>query len=70
MRIYFYDCADCVTLLRPKVGDCCVFCSYQAREIKLGELQKKNPTCFAQPLEPSPLVALRSSQNTMQWWMV
>jgi len=26
--IYFYDCAGCGTLLRPKAGDCCVFCSY------------------------------------------
>lgn len=26
--IYFYDCAGCGALLRPKAGDCCVFCSY------------------------------------------
>lgn len=25
---YFYECAHCKTLLRPKAGDCCVFCSY------------------------------------------
>ncbi|MBE8157851.1 MAG: hypothetical protein HAW59_00410, partial [Betaproteobacteria bacterium] len=25
---WFYDCAFCGTLLRPKKGDCCVFCSY------------------------------------------
>lgn len=25
---FFYQCADCGTLLRPKSGDCCVFCSY------------------------------------------
>ena len=25
---YFYECAGCKTLLRPKAGDCCVFCSY------------------------------------------
>jgi hypothetical protein len=25
---YFYDCTACGTLLRPKPGDCCVFCSY------------------------------------------
>jgi hypothetical protein len=24
----FYDCKGCRTLLRPKPGDCCVFCSY------------------------------------------
>jgi len=25
---YFYECAGCKTLLKPKAGDCCVFCSY------------------------------------------
>ncbi|WP_353253982.1 GDCCVxC domain-containing (seleno)protein [Salinisphaera sp. PC39] len=25
---YFYECAGCGELLRPKAGDCCVFCSY------------------------------------------
>lgn len=26
--LYFYECNGCGTLLRPKEGDCCVFCSY------------------------------------------
>jgi len=26
--LYFYRCGGCGTLLRPKPGDCCVFCSY------------------------------------------
>ena len=25
---YFYECTGCGALLRPKPGDCCVFCSY------------------------------------------
>lgn len=25
---YFYDCRACGVLLRPKAGDCCVFCSF------------------------------------------
>lgn len=25
---YFYECKHCKTLLKPKPGDCCVFCSY------------------------------------------
>ncbi|MDJ0827479.1 MAG: GDCCVxC domain-containing (seleno)protein [Rhodobacter sp.] len=25
---FFYDCRACHTVLRPKPGDCCVFCSY------------------------------------------
>ncbi len=25
---YFYECSGCDEVLRPKPGDCCVFCSY------------------------------------------
>jgi hypothetical protein len=25
---YFYECTSCKALLKPKAGDCCVFCSY------------------------------------------
>ena len=25
---FFYTCTSCKTLLKPKQGDCCVFCSY------------------------------------------
>ena len=25
---YFYECPACRTVLKPKPGDCCVFCSY------------------------------------------
>ena len=25
---YFYECTGCKMLLKPKHGDCCVFCSY------------------------------------------
>jgi hypothetical protein len=25
---YFYKCTNCGTILKPKQGDCCVFCSY------------------------------------------
>jgi hypothetical protein len=25
---YFYECTSCGELLKPKPGDCCVFCSY------------------------------------------
>jgi hypothetical protein len=26
--VYFFECRGCGTLLKPKRGDCCVFCSY------------------------------------------
>jgi hypothetical protein len=25
---YFYDCRGCGAVLKPRAGDCCVFCSY------------------------------------------
>jgi uncharacterized Zn finger protein len=25
---YFYRCTNCGQLLKPKAGECCVFCSY------------------------------------------
>ena len=25
---FFYECDNCKTVLKPKNGDCCVYCSY------------------------------------------
>ncbi|MCW5925255.1 MAG: hypothetical protein KIS77_23255 [Saprospiraceae bacterium] len=25
---FFYSCSNCQSMLKPKPGDCCVFCSY------------------------------------------
>lgn len=25
---FFYECKGCRTVLKPRAGDCCVFCSY------------------------------------------
>lgn len=25
---WFYDCKGCGTVMKPKPGDCCVYCSY------------------------------------------
>ena len=32
---YFYECAGCKALLKPKAGDCCVFCSYGGRAMSV-----------------------------------
>lgn len=29
--VYFYECPGCRLVLRPRPGDCCVFCSYGDR---------------------------------------
>ena len=30
--VFFYECENCKTMLRPLAGDCCVFCSYGSTE--------------------------------------
>ncbi|WP_412069979.1 GDCCVxC domain-containing (seleno)protein [Rubrivirga sp. IMCC43871] len=29
--VFFWDCPACAAVIRPKAGDCCVFCSYADR---------------------------------------
>ena len=41
--IYFYQCTGCGTLLRPKLGDCCVFCSYGS--VPCPPIQAAQPCC-------------------------
>ena len=42
---YFYECTGCHTLLRPKPGDCCVFCSYASVPCPPIQLADGNPLC-------------------------
>ena len=41
---YFYKCANCKTTLKPKQGDCCVFCSYGS--VKCPPIQINKSCCF------------------------
>ena len=38
--IYFYECKGCLKLLRPKTGDCCVFCSFGSVKCPPVQLEK------------------------------
>ncbi|HTD03968.1 GDCCVxC domain-containing (seleno)protein [Undibacterium sp.] len=40
---FFYECTQCKTLLRPKAGDCCVFCSYGS--VKCPPMQAQGGCC-------------------------
>jgi alkylmercury lyase len=42
---YFYECTGCRTLLRPKPGDCCVFCSYGSVPCPPIQAADGNPMC-------------------------
>jgi hypothetical protein len=40
---FFYECTGCGVLLKPKSGDCCVFCSY--RSVKCSSRQLDQGRC-------------------------
>ena len=41
--IFFYECKQCRELLRPKPGDCCVFCSFGS--VKCPPVQLERGCC-------------------------
>ncbi|RRB13426.1 GDCCVxC domain-containing (seleno)protein [Larkinella knui] len=41
--MYFYQCTNCQVVLKPKQGDCCVFCSYSP--VKCPPLQLSKSCC-------------------------
>jgi hypothetical protein len=40
---FFYECENCKTVLRPKQGDCCVYCSYGT--VKCPPIQAGDKCC-------------------------
>jgi hypothetical protein len=42
---FYYECTNCKTLLRPKAGDCCVFCSYGS--VSCPPIQAEQSFCTA-----------------------
>jgi hypothetical protein len=42
---YYYECTNCKALLRPKLGDCCVFCSYGTVACPPIQLDKPEGPC-------------------------
>jgi hypothetical protein len=41
--LFFYDCKKCGAHLKPKQGDCCVFCSYGS--VKCPPIQAERGCC-------------------------
>jgi hypothetical protein len=39
----FYNCENCKTMLKPKKGDCCVYCSYGS--VNCPPVQQDNKCC-------------------------
>lgn len=44
---YFYDCKGCGAVLRPKPGDCCVFCSWA--DVPCPPIQETGASCCSRP---------------------
>lgn len=45
---FFYECENCKSILSPKQGDCCVYCSYGTNKcpsIQQKEYSNQNPNC-------------------------
>ncbi|PKO47113.1 MAG: hypothetical protein CVU29_04090 [Betaproteobacteria bacterium HGW-Betaproteobacteria-22] len=41
--LWFYECENCHSLLKPKPGDCCVYCSYGS--VKCPPMQLQSSCC-------------------------
>jgi hypothetical protein len=40
---FFYECTNCGAMIKPKQGDCCVFCSYGT--VKCPPIQEGGSCC-------------------------
>lgn len=39
---YFYKCSNCNKIIKPKKGDCCVYCSYADKKCPIKQKEEKN----------------------------
>ncbi|WP_081939636.1 GDCCVxC domain-containing (seleno)protein [Alcanivorax nanhaiticus] len=46
---WFYECEGCHTLLKPKVGNCCVYCSYGSVPCPPVQLNPNSKGCCNSP---------------------
>jgi hypothetical protein len=49
---FFYECPACRALLRPRPGDCCVFCSFGS--VACPPMQAGDACCLPTGQPPSP----------------
>lgn len=42
---YFYECSGCKIILKPKQGDCCVFCTYGSVKCPSIQAEERCVTC-------------------------
>ena len=51
--IFFHECTECKKILRPKEGDCCVFCSYG--DVVCPPIQAGNDCCSPTSVDETPV---------------
>ena len=54
---FFYECPNCHTVLRPKPGDCCVYCSYADRPCPSAQQSRTSFGCAVRELNASAKIA-------------
>lgn len=54
--LYFYSCTGCGSRLKPKHGDCCVFCSYGSVPCPPIQMGDENACCAPEPTTVVPEV--------------
>ena len=42
---FFYNCSNCGVMLKPKKGDCCVFCSFGSEKCPPVQASGKSNCC-------------------------
>ena len=66
---FFYECTGCGTLLRPKPGDCCVFCSYGSVPCPPIQASNGQPLC-CQSNESRMAAEIRPGVSRPDWSVV
>ena len=49
--VYFYECENCKEVLKPKSGDCCVYCSYGSVACPPVQEDGKDGCCLQQSVQ-------------------
>ena len=63
---FFYNCASCGVRLKPKTGDCCVFCSYGDVPCPpVQEALEKNEPCHEKKCQGTAKIGNRA--KNWQW---
>src|SRR5881227_4018245 len=70
---FFYNCKGCGARLKPKPGDCCVFCSYGSvpcPPIQAARATGAAPCCAPATQAPPTADWLANARtSTIAWWL-